>query len=141
MFNEIVLVIVSKFTPKEGNHFDKNGKQNVFLQPVAGKIPDTAMVLSGTVAEAAGIEIGKTLLIMVNEKKPDPVYGRQFSHVKLHELDGSNILSSRKELGSPTVVNTGVSQDTGNVLVQNGATPNLNSSALPAETEPALVDN
>lgn len=142
MFNEIVAVVVSAFN-KLDSLLDKNGKQNVFLTPVAGKIPNQAMVITGTVAEKAGIEIGKTLLIMIGEKDPDPKHGRQFNHTVLGEVKPTEILNVRKELGTAQIVHTspekeGGNPDTGGVITPNAAaTPKLENAGV-AETQPVI---
>ena len=59
--NELVLVKTNLFK-KEGMEADKNGMNNVFLEPIAGKMPNQAMVVAGTVAESNGLVAGNLQL-------------------------------------------------------------------------------
>ena len=103
MLNEIVVVVVGKFS-KPGSEADKNGVENVYLTPVAGKMPNRAMVVAGTVAERAGLKIGSTLMVLIGERAADPVYGRQFNHTVLGEVKSPEILGLRKELGEALII-------------------------------------
>jgi hypothetical protein len=104
--NELVLVKVNDFR-KEGQEADKNGVQNVFLEPIAGKMPNQSMVIAGTVAEAAGLISGNLQLVLVNEKAPDATYGRQFSVTVLDaDVSGKDVVNYRKELGVALVIDT-----------------------------------
>ena len=127
MLNEIIVVAVSPFN-KAGSEADKNGLMNVYLTPIAGKIPNQAMVVSGTVAQKAGLVVGTTLMVMISERASDPVYGRQFNHTVLGPVTPGEILGLRKELGAAIVVDTTTE---GANTVENVPTPSLNTSALP----------
>jgi hypothetical protein len=94
MFNSIIVATVNKFNNGEE---DKNGKLPVILNVVAGKCPNRN-VLSGTVAENAGFEVGETYLIQCREIEPSEEYGRQFVYNKMKSLDVVNILDSIKQL-------------------------------------------
>ena len=137
-WNEIVVVVCSAFQ-KPGSLADKNGIENVFLTVVAGKIPNQAIVVSGTVAEKAGLTIGSTKLVMVNERDEDPVYGRQFSHTVLGDVAPSEILGLRRELGNPVVVDTTGTEGNpeGAAGAGSAAKPqlNTNTSGLPDGSE------
>lgn len=142
MLNEIVAVVVSPFARK-GKEADKNGLTNVYLTAVAGKIPNQAQVISGTVAEKAGLVIGKTLLVMIDEKPAvmyEGVLTRQFNHTVLGEVKPSEILGLRKELGNPLPIDTRTVVD--NAEGTEGASPvlNVNTSTLPAENAAATVE-
>jgi hypothetical protein len=104
MFNELVLVKVSAFRPKNGKHADKNGMQNTYLSPIAGKIPNKAMVQAGTVAVDNGLTIGETALLSVTEGKVSEQYGRQFNVTYLGKPTLMEILTLRRELGNGFVV-------------------------------------
>ena len=93
--NGMIVASVNMFTK---GSLDKNGKQPVILNVVAGKCPNRN-VLSGTVAESLGLEVGKTYLLSYREGEPDANYGRQFVYSKLKEMTASEIMSSPKELG------------------------------------------
>ena len=128
MLNEVVVVVVSPFQGEQ--KADRNGVTNVWLTPVAGKIPNQALVVAGTVAESAGLVIGKTLLVMVNEGAEDPTYGRQFNHTVLGEVKPMEIIGLRKDLGAASIVVTKQpvnGEDTG---AGAAAKPNLNTSGL-----------
>ncbi len=138
MYNEIVAVVVSPFQGQ--NAVDKNGKNAVWLTPIAGKIPNRAMVVAGTVAERASLVSGTTVMVMINEGVADEQYGRRFNHTVLGPVEVSDILHLRKELGTPTIVDVTGGTDTTNTLLNqenggNGAAaaivPTLATSNLP----------
>ena len=125
MFNELCLVKVSAFK-KEGSEADRNGAINVYLTPVAGKIPNRAMVVAGTVAEGNGLKIGNLQLVLINEVAPDEEYGRQFTHTVLDgEVKGLESIGLRKELGGATVVDAGTVVDNNDDTDPTLATSNL----------------
>lgn len=97
--NGMIVASVNSFTK---GTVDKNGKQPVILNVVAGKCPNRN-VLSGTVAENIGLEIGKTYLLSYREGEADATYGRQFVYSKLSELRGTEIIQSSKELGNAEI--------------------------------------
>lgn len=102
MFNELIVVAV---TPYSGTSTaDKNGKHPIMLQCIAGKMPNRN-VMSGTLAERAGIEVGKTYLMQVREQGYDKVFGADFSFIKVKELvDGLDIANVTLKLGSPEII-------------------------------------
>jgi len=108
MFNSIVLVSVNQFS--QGS-LDKNGNVPVILNVVAGSAPNRN-VISGTVAERAGFEVGKTYLASVREVEANE-YGRQFVWNKLSEATVLDIIKGQKELGTAKIinVNAGVSME------------------------------
>lgn len=97
------LVKVNHFT---SGSLDRNGKQPVILSIIAGKSPNRN-VLSGTVAENAGFEVGKTYLASVREVEPNE-YGRQFVWEKLGEPSTLEIIEVSDKLGEPQVFDVGV---------------------------------
>lgn len=101
-FNQMIVVTITQYngttTP------DKNGLMPVMLQCMAGKMPNRN-VLSGTVAERAGFEIGKTYLAQVREQGFDKVFGSQFQFVKMDELKGIEIVKAVKEIGPAEILN------------------------------------
>ena len=99
MFNALIIATVSSFT--QGNP-DKNGKNPVILSVIGGTCPNRT-VLSGTVAETAGFQIGKTYLTQVKETEKDPTYGRRFTFTVLKELTAMEILESVKLTGAANV--------------------------------------
>lgn len=138
MLNEIVVVVVSAFQGEK--KVDANGKTNVWLTPVAGKIPNQALVVAGTVAEKAGLVEGKTLLVMVNEGAEDPQYGRQFNHTVLGDVKPMDIIGLRRDLGTAAIV---VTKEPVNGEQSNGngapATPVINTSKLDTEENAAAA--
>jgi len=94
MFNSIIVATVNRFNNGEE---DKNGNLPVILNVIAGKCPNRN-VLSGTVAENAGFEVGETYLVQCREIEPSDEYGRQFVYNKMKVLDVNNILDSIEKL-------------------------------------------
>lgn len=122
--NELVLVKTNLFK-KEGMEADKNGMNNVFLEPIAGKMPNQAMVVAGTVAESNGLVAGNLQLVLVNELAPSEQYGRQFSVTVLDgDIPGKDVIGYRKELGSAIVV------DTKGAIAEAPAKPTANTSTI-----------
>ncbi len=102
-----VAVTVKNFM--RGN-VDRNGKNPVMLVNMAGKMPNRN-VLSGTVAENQGFELGKTYLARVREVESNN-YGRQFNWTSVKELDALEILDMEDRLGSPEVINVDNEEET-----------------------------
>lgn len=101
--NELVLVKTSLWNGE--NKTDKNGALNLYLQPVAGKMPNKAMVVAGTVAASAGLVENTLQLVMVTEREVSTEYGRQFGVTVLDQnVAGRDIIGLRKELGEAIVV-------------------------------------
>ncbi len=148
MLNEFVVVKVSAY--KGEKPADRHGVQNVWLTPLAGLLPNQAMVQAGTIAsqEDNKLEIGKTFLIQIVERKEDPTYGRQFGFTVITEVQGTEVMGYSKELGKGRVLTTSdVSNAPANNSILNGAgaTPSLNTSKVPntdetTEEEKTLVD-
>jgi hypothetical protein len=101
MFTGMIIASVNTFSK---GTIDKNGKLPVILNVVAGRFPNRN-VLSGTVAESTGLEVGKTYLLSVREGEPSDQYGRQFVYNKLKELDAMEIVDAASKIGSATVFN------------------------------------
>src|SRR6218665_923758 len=100
--NELIVVKVTTYNGT--TTLDRNGKAPVMLQCIAGTMPNRN-VLSGTVAENAGIEVDKTYLMQVREIGDDREVGRSFNWIVLDELHGTEIIRGQEMLGRPTVVN------------------------------------
>lgn len=64
---------------------DKNNKMPLFLKVLNGKYPNRN-ILSGTVAEREGFQVGKAYLASWVETEPDAEYGRQFQWTMVKEL-------------------------------------------------------
>ncbi len=102
MFNEIILVSITPFSGT--TDADKNGENPVMLQLVAGKMPNRN-VLSGTIAKRLGVEVGKTYLMNVRESGEDVDFGKDYTFVKMKELDeAKDIVATSKELGAPEII-------------------------------------
>ena len=78
---------------------NKNGLMPLYLTPVSGKFPEGRQVMDGTVAERAGIEIGKMYLINIDEVEANE-YGRQFQITKLSVIGGIEFAMAAKQLGA-----------------------------------------
>lgn len=98
-FENLVSVSVNHFNNGEP---DKNGKDPVILNVLAGKAPNRT-VLSGTVAENAGFKVGNSYLAQCRETEMDEQYGRQFIWNSIKELSVMDILESKKNLGAATI--------------------------------------
>lgn len=98
-FNGMIIASVNVFT---NGSLDKNGKQPVILNVVAGRSPNRT-VLSGTIAENMGIEVGKTYLFNIREGNPDEQYGRQFVFNKLKELEALEIVTAAAQMGQASI--------------------------------------
>lgn len=139
MWNEIVVCTVDFFKGK-GNvqTFDTNQKPNVILVPLAGKIPNQAQVISGSVAMNSGILntdgtiASKLRMVHVTERKSDPVYGRQFSVADLGAVEARDLGGLLKDYGKGYVEQTSTVVEP--VPNAQGATPTLNTTAAPAPT-------
>lgn len=109
MFNGMIIASVNRYN--QGTT-DKNGKEPVILNVIAGKCPNRT-VLAGTIAETMGIEIGKTYLFSVREGNPDEQYGRRFVFSSLKELQAMEIIEGQKMLGVSEVFSVeGKEEDT-----------------------------
>jgi hypothetical protein len=134
IMNELVLVKVSLWNGE--NKADKNGVSNVYLRPIAGKMPNRAMVLSGTIAESEGLTPGIMALVQVTEREPNPEYGRQFGVSMLDgQISGKDIFLFTKELGKAVVVDVNAFDDADGKPAAP-AVPSLNTIGL--NTKPTV---
>ena len=97
--NSLIIASVNQYTQGVS---DKNGKNPVILNVVSGTFPNRN-VLSGTVAENLGIEIGHTYLMQVREVEPNE-FGRQFVYSKLKELDALEIVEASATMGEAKLI-------------------------------------
>lgn len=105
MFNQLVLAAVTPFNGT--NSTDKNGKDTVMLQCIAGQMPNRN-VLAGTVAENMGIKIGHTYLLDVREQGEHVKFGKDYTFIKVKEIDSAlDIVKTAKELGDPIILTVG----------------------------------
>lgn len=109
MKNFGMAVVAASFFGKES--LDSNGKQAIWLSPVAGVIPNKNTI-SGTVAERSGIDPDKCYLVSINELEESEYpegykssYGRQFRFQKVAECSAVDVPKLQKELGSGSIVN------------------------------------
>lgn len=101
MFNELILGVVTPFSGSTTP--DRNGLSSVMIQCIAGKMPNRN-VLSGTVAQRSGFEVGKTYLIDVREQGRDMVYGLDFNFILVKEMtSGTDIIDATVRLGKPEI--------------------------------------
>lgn len=101
-FSEVIVVTITPFNGTTTQ--DKNGLLPVMLQCIAGKMPNRN-VLSGTLAERAGFEIGKTYLAQVREQGIDITFGPAFTFTKVSELKGVEIVDAIRKIGNPEILN------------------------------------
>lgn len=102
MFNEKIVVTVTPFSGTSTT--DKNGKEAVMLQCIAGKMPNRN-VIAGTVAERMGIKVGLTYLMQVREAGYDQEFGRDFTFLPIRELStGTDIIDTCRNLTEPEIV-------------------------------------
>lgn len=101
MNNQLAIVCVGPYTGSTENPAtsDKNGKNPVYLTAVAGKVPNRN-ILSGTIAERAGMKTGNSYLVSITEGEVDPQYGRRFNFTVLASAGIDEILSGVKSLGN-----------------------------------------
>lgn len=99
--NELIVVKVTEYSGTTTK--DKNEKQTLMLQCAAGRMPNRN-VLAGTVAERAGLELGKTYLVQVKEQGNDVEFGRAFNWIVLDELHGTEIITAQQMLGKPEII-------------------------------------
>lgn len=104
-FNSLFVGTVRQFngSTEEPATPDKNGKMPVIINVVAGRAPNTR-VLSGTVAERAGMQVGKSYLVNSTEGEPDEEYGRRFTFDATKELDAMEIINAVDKLGTAQVI-------------------------------------
>ena len=99
MLNELIIAGVNNFTSGKS---DKNGKEPIILNVVAGKFPNRN-VLSGTVAENLGVQVGKSYIFQVREVESN-AYGRQFVYTVVSEINGLDLIKATKELGMAQMI-------------------------------------
>ena len=89
------VVRVNNFTGKDGViSQDKNGKNPVYLTYISGsQLPEKARVLSGTIAENLGLEVGKSYIVNTEAGEVHPDYGQQYSHTVVAEMQASDLIS------------------------------------------------
>jgi len=101
--NTLFVGTVSNFN-KPGMTTDKNGNQNLFISPLAGKMPNRVMVFNGTLAVRANVQAGDTCLFSATEGDVDPKYGRQFSLAVVSHMGALEIMDSVAKLGEALIV-------------------------------------
>lgn len=97
-FNGKVAAVVKAYT--QGNP-DKNGKDPVILQVVAGTSPNRT-ILSGTIAEREGFVVGNAYLTQIKEGDENE-FGRQFIFSNIGVLGTMDLLSIESHLGEPVI--------------------------------------
>lgn len=96
-------LVVIAFTQFSGTTTpDKNGKMPVMAQILAGKAPNRN-VMSGTVSERAGFEVGKTYLAQVRLNGTDKDFGDDYSWIKIKELSALEVIDAQERLGEAQV--------------------------------------
>jgi hypothetical protein len=111
MFNEQIVGTITRFSGTTTP--DKNGKSPVMVQCIAGRMPNRN-VLSGTVAERAGFEVGKTYLMQVRQAGHDKEFGDDFNFIKVMELTkAADIVEASEKLGKPEIFDVNGSRPEG----------------------------
>ena len=83
---------------------DKNGLLPVILLGIAGEMP-SKNVISGTVADNMDLDIGGVYLFNAKEQDPDPMYGRNFTFMKLSfPLGAIELLQASDFVGNLKIV-------------------------------------
>lgn len=135
-----VVVAISMFQGANAKP-DKNGEMPVYLKPIAGKLPSTLSVLSGTMAKVNNLELGKSYGLQIEEYEESDaavVNGkislvnpetnqpwRQFTITNLGEQSLAQTMEFEKLVGEPKLVNTNeVVAET--IPASSGATGGLN---------------
>ena len=89
---------------------DKNGNLPIQLTVVAGKCPNRAIVMSGSVAIGPGIEAGNTYVLQANYRDTND-YGDNWSHTvlgKLTPVDLAQLPTFIKAYGQPQLIDASV---------------------------------
>lgn len=99
---------------------DKNGFAPVLLSAHNGNLPTNGRVISGTVAQRSGLEVGKNYAVKVTLTKIDEQYGEQYQYEVIGELSTMEVLTGTFK---PGVVQRaeGVTGKTGDKKVAAGA--------------------
>jgi hypothetical protein len=84
---------------------DKNGQFPVILSAHNGTLPSNARVISGTVADRAGLEIGKNYAVKVVLTGVDPIYGEQYRYEVAGEVSTIDVVTKLKDFGIGVVQN------------------------------------
>jgi hypothetical protein len=110
---------------------DKNGKMPVILVPFAGSIPNRN-VLSGTVAENSGFEVGKTYLVSFRKLEDDVTYGPRYQYTNFGVVESAlDKVKVGSELGEAKIFNVN-----GNSDAETNALQSINANtAKVAEAE------
>jgi len=109
--NSLFVASVGNFN-KEGSTHDKNGHQNLWLSPLAGKIPNRAMILGGTIAVNQNVIAGKSYLFSCTEGEVDEEFGRQFNVIKVSDITPLEIMDSVGKLGKAVIVDVSATAET-----------------------------
>jgi len=82
---------------------DKNGLAPVVLTSYNGTLPANARVLSGTVAQRAGMFEGFNYAVKVVQTGVDPTYGEQYRYDVVGEVSTLDVVTKLKEFGQGIV--------------------------------------
>jgi hypothetical protein len=86
----------------QGTKLDKNGLSSVYLTSIHGApIPERARVMSGTLAERAGLQLHHSYLMKIDESGSNE-YGTNYTYLVLNELSVADIISfARTNVAAP----------------------------------------
>lgn len=100
---------------------DKNGFAPVILSAHNGTLPEKARVISGTVAQRAGMQVGHNYAVKVSLVKIDDQYGEQYQYEVIGELSTMEVITGNFKPGvvqnavtkvsTPATVNAGAQED------------------------------
>lgn len=100
---------------------DKNGNLPIQLAVLAGKCPNRAIVINGSLAIGLGIGEKQTYILQINYRDTD-TYGDNWNHQVLSQLSAVDFIQLPKfvkEYGQPNVVDATASVET-TVSATNG---------------------
>lgn len=97
-----VFIATAKRFNKEGHEFDKNGKQNIVLIPLAGTSPRNMNVVAGTIAEREDLKVNTTYVVRGLEQEPyvNPETGlvtRSFNFNMIAEINAMDAFKMLQE--------------------------------------------
>jgi hypothetical protein len=96
-FSAMCVVLVTEF--RGSTSLDVNNKPSVMLQVASGEFPQNRTVLSGTVAEMSGFEVGKAYQARVHFRGIHKVYGDDYVWTNFGEItEKSEIAKIAKEI-------------------------------------------
>lgn len=123
--SSVFLVSVLPFAGSNENpaRADRNGKLPVYLNTISGDaLPQQARVLSGSVAENQGLNVGISAAISVTRLEDHPEYGEQYRHVLVQKSNGlTDTLSAAQMMGGINISQSASAEP----ITADAGTPNF----------------